>query len=97
MTKRRPARFKVEPPILSASGAHIFTAKEGEIASGASDPWLAVAIVRVVGRTGDEGIKERDLVDLAEAEVLRMSIGRLMAEGRLTESWNGSDFEYREP
>jgi len=96
MSRRR----KLEPPVISASGAHILTDQEGKIADDAlnsgSDPWLSVALVRVVGRAGDQGVAEDDLFDLAHAEVIRMSMGRLMAEGRLTESWNGSDFTYRE-
>lgn len=96
MSRRR----KVEAPILSASGAHILTPGEVEVTDGAlerrTDPWLAVAIVRVIGRAGDVGVSERELVELAEAEIARMSLGRLMAEGKLTESWNGSDFVYRE-
>ena len=101
MSKRKPARLKVEPPIMSASGAHILTDGEGDIATAelnrGADPWLAVALLRVIGRAGDDGVDERALIDLAESEVVRMSLGRLMAEGKLIESWNGSDFEYREP
>ena len=97
--KRKPAR--IEPAVLSASGAHILTPREGKIAndtlSRGDDPWLAVALLRVIGGAGDDGVDERDLIALAEAEVVRMSLGRLMAEGKLIESWNGSDFEYREP